>query len=140
MNNIYIYIYIFLRIFICLFCTYNVSLHCIHTKNGKYYIHLPKKKSTNFANVYDIIQFLCVYNINLHCKCNVCFYIQKEWMGKITVILLQYFWFVQFSLFCWPPFCFLLFVLFWWMHKAIVDLLYYFWFVQFTLFHIIIKY
>ena len=34
-----------------------------------------KKNCTNFANVYNIYQFLCVYNINLHCKCNVYIYI-----------------------------------------------------------------
>ena len=39
--------------------TCNVSLHCIHTKSGKYYIHLPKKKKvqilqmcTTFDNFY----------------------------------------------------------------------------------------
>ena len=34
---------ILLRIFICLFCTCNISLYCIHTKSDKYYIHLKKK-------------------------------------------------------------------------------------------------
>ena len=93
---------ILLRIFICLFCTCNISLYCIHTKNDKYYIHLQKKKKndkycTNFANVYNICQFLCVYNINLHCKYNVCVYIyiyiyiykvNEKWNnGFFTIVL-----------------------------------------------------
>ena len=36
----YFFIFIFLQIFICLLYTYNVNLHYIHTKSGKYYIHL----------------------------------------------------------------------------------------------------
>ena len=34
------FFFFFKWIFICLLCTYNVSLHCIHRKSSKYYIHL----------------------------------------------------------------------------------------------------
>ena len=39
-NLVWGFFFFFLRIFICLFCTCNVSLHCIHTKGSKYYTHL----------------------------------------------------------------------------------------------------
>ena len=52
----FVFVFCFFKIFICLFCTCNASLHCkytkvvniIHicTKNGKY--------CTNFVNVYKI--------------------------------------------------------------------------------------
>ena len=32
--------FFFLKIFVCLLCTCNVNLYCIHTKSNKYYIHL----------------------------------------------------------------------------------------------------
>ena len=57
--------FIFLRIFTCLLYICNISLYGIHTKSDKNYIHLQKeydKYCTNFANVYNICQFLCVYN------------------------------------------------------------------------------
>ena len=91
-------VFFFQWIFICLLSTCNVSLHCIHTKSSKYYIHLQQKKNcTNFANVYNIYQFLCVYNITLHCKCNVYFYIyiyiyikrvnRKSYSNFVTVVM-----------------------------------------------------
>ena len=55
-----------------------------------------KKICTNFANVYNIYQFLCIYNINLHCKCNVYFYIyilhikrvnEKSYSNFVTVVM-----------------------------------------------------
>ena len=62
---VFVFYFIFLRIFTCLLCNCNISLYGIHTKSDKYYIHLQKKYDkycTNFANVYNICQFLCVYN------------------------------------------------------------------------------
>ena len=52
-------------------------------KNDKY--------CTNFANVYNICQFLRVYNINLHCKYNVYIYIYIyiKWMRNGTIASLQ---------------------------------------------------
>ena len=50
--------FFFERIFTYLLSTYNVSLHCIHTKSDKYYIHLQKKivqilqMCTTFTNFY----------------------------------------------------------------------------------------
>ena len=119
-------------IFIYLLSTCNVNLHCIHTKNSKYYIHLQKKikKNTNFANVYNIYQFLCVYNINLHCKCNLYFYIytyiyyikrvnEKSYNNFATIVLICLTFIVLLAFF---------FFLCVWMHKVVVYLLYYFWF------------
>ena len=51
-------VFFFERIFICLLFTCSVSLHCIHTKSNKYYIHLQKKNvqilqmCTTFTNFY----------------------------------------------------------------------------------------
>ena len=39
--------------------TCNVSLHCIHTKSRKYYIHLQKKKKKNCTNLHLPI-FMCL--------------------------------------------------------------------------------
>ena len=107
--------------------TCNVSLHCIHTKSSKYYIHLQKKKKncTNFANVYNINQFLCVYNIILHCKCNVYFYIYIYNIKRVNEKSYSI-CYSSFGLFNFHYFAGHFFFFFWWMHKAIVDLLYYF--------------
>ena len=47
--------------FICLLFTYNVSLHCIHTKSSKYYIHLQKKNLYKFCKcVQHLPIFMCL--------------------------------------------------------------------------------
>ena len=66
----FLFFVFFLKIFICLLCTCNASLHCKYTKVVNI-IHICTKIGkycTNFVNVYKFCQFFCVYNINLHCN------------------------------------------------------------------------
>ena len=53
--------FFFLKDFICLLCTCNVSLYCIHTKSSKYYVHLQKKKKKNVQILQICITFTNFY-------------------------------------------------------------------------------
>ena len=80
--------FIFLRIFTCLLYSCNISLYCIHTKSDILYTFEKKydKYCTNFANVYNIYQFLCVYNLYIK-RANRLMKSYFNWFSELSFFL-----------------------------------------------------
>ena len=90
--------FIFLRIFTCLLYTCNISLYCIHTKCDILFTFEKKydKYCTNFANVYNICQFLCVYNLYIK-RANRLMNSYFNWFSELSFFL---FFFLNFFYKC----------------------------------------
>ena len=80
--------FIFLWIFTCLLYTCNISLYCIYTKSDILYTFEKKydKYCTNFANVYNICQFLCVYNLYIK-RANRLMNSYFNWFSELSFFL-----------------------------------------------------
>ena len=72
----------FLRIFICLLCTCNVSLHCIHKKSSKYYIHLIS--STVHIFFFSVFYLYFFFLLNIYKNPHIYFYTDTK---NLTIFL-----------------------------------------------------